>query len=111
LLTLLSRIDAEANMPRVEGGACARFAKPIPAPPLPHPKPASLNGIGWPQRSANSAAAPSAEYSYFAYRRIISHFQLIWSYANYFQDGCAVRGDSLKYIRLAPAGMKLPFTR
>jgi hypothetical protein len=44
LLTLLSRIDAQANMPRVEGGACARFAKPIPAPPLPHPKPLPLMG-------------------------------------------------------------------
>jgi hypothetical protein len=39
-----------------------------------------------------------AEYSYFAYRRIISHFQLIWSYASSFQDGCTVRGGSLKYI-------------
>jgi hypothetical protein len=48
LLTLLSRIDAEADVvagrlerltgvgeyAEVEGGACARFAKPIPAPPL-----------------------------------------------------------------------------
>jgi hypothetical protein len=69
LLTLLSRIDAEpmsqdrqerltANMPRLKAEPARVFAKPIPAPPLPHPKPASLNGIVWPQRSAKSAAAP-----------------------------------------------------
>jgi hypothetical protein len=41
-----------------------------------------------------------AEYSYFAYRRIISHFQLIPSYASPFQDGVAVRGGTFKYSAL-----------
>jgi hypothetical protein len=55
-----------------------------------------------PERALAAGLARPAEYSYFVYRRTISHFQLIRSYASSFQDGelCRSRRISEKIYAL-----------